>query len=415
MQFKISGHVTAKGQGVAGLVVKAYDNDLLYDDLLGAAETDQNGFFAIDYEGEEFQELFEKSPDIYLKILTPDKKKTLMTTEDSVRFNAGREETFNIAIPPEQVEAVQRGKTETLDKRRSAMGFYYDKAGNVFQIEEKEMLTKKGTVTVFNEAGEEFEIPADKADEFKLTPDERAKVVDELRAKAMDLGKTLGICPVIDPACWSYGPRCPTFGACRIFDRWCPSFSFGPGCLAFDPAFFETVAGTQMTPYAAAQPAQLAPQVQNLLQSILNSCPNIDPVNLGSVIGTLASRNVYRFRDIFQRIGGGCPMIDPPELKYLVGTLATLQELTRATSAKAEVRVEDKEKRKAFVMKALTDPEFRNLVRTNPQKAFEKENLTPEDWQSVGRLSALLPMIDDVISNISGAILCSGGGGCGLA
>ena len=296
------------------------------------------------------------------------------------------------------------------------MGFYYDRAGNVFQIDEKELPEKKGTKTVFSEAGEEFEIPADKADEFKLTPDEQAKVMNDLRARAASLGQYLKICPIIDPACWSVGPSCPIFGpGCRLFGGGCPTFFRPPGCLAFDPIPFDTIGGTQFTPYFGAQQTQVASQVQSLLQSILNSCPNIDPINLGSVIGTLAGQNVYRYQDLFQRFGRGCPMIDPIDIRALIGTIATLRELTRAPKAEEKVSSEEREKRKAFVMKALTDPEFRDLVRTNPQRAFEKENLTPEDWQSVGKLGSLLPMIDDVINNISGAILCSGGGGCGLA
>jgi hypothetical protein len=70
MNFRITGRVTEKesGSGVPKLVVRAYDRDLLYDDLLGAAVTDAEGRFEMLYTEEDFRELFEKRPDIYLAV-----------------------------------------------------------------------------------------------------------------------------------------------------------------------------------------------------------------------------------------------------------------------------------------------------------------------------------------------------------
>ncbi|WP_353480360.1 hypothetical protein [Haliscomenobacter sp.] len=72
MAFKIKGLIFEKESGlpVAGLRVRAYDKDLLYDDLLGNAITDQNGQFEIEYTERDFQELLEGNPELYLNILT---------------------------------------------------------------------------------------------------------------------------------------------------------------------------------------------------------------------------------------------------------------------------------------------------------------------------------------------------------
>lgn len=98
--FRIFGTVTNinTGKGISGITVKAIDKDLIFDDLLGAVQTNESGFFEIHYDQEDFQELFfDKKPDIYLKIKNQ-YGDVIHTTEDKVRYGAGQTEEFNVLI-----------------------------------------------------------------------------------------------------------------------------------------------------------------------------------------------------------------------------------------------------------------------------------------------------------------------------
>lgn len=99
--FFISGQVRVleTGRPIPDVVVKAFDKDLIFDDLLGAVHTGPDGRFSLTYDQEDFKELFEASPDIYLKVTTRDRSKILFSSKDSVRPNASHKEYFDITIP----------------------------------------------------------------------------------------------------------------------------------------------------------------------------------------------------------------------------------------------------------------------------------------------------------------------------
>jgi hypothetical protein len=99
MRYEISGRVleTESKQGVPGLIVSAFDKDLLYDDALGEVMTDVGGNFQITYEQGKFAALFEGAPDIYLTVRTPSGM-SLYTTDATVRFNAQPNEVFELEI-----------------------------------------------------------------------------------------------------------------------------------------------------------------------------------------------------------------------------------------------------------------------------------------------------------------------------
>lgn len=61
------------GVGLAGLRVLAMDADVLFDDLLGQAITDEEGRYEIGYDVRDFRDLIERAPDIYLIVVDGDR------------------------------------------------------------------------------------------------------------------------------------------------------------------------------------------------------------------------------------------------------------------------------------------------------------------------------------------------------
>lgn len=94
----VRGRVADKsGKGLSNLVVSLYDKDLFFDDRLGETNTDDSGEFSITYRTEDFRDLIERKPDIYVKVLDQ-KGKMLFTSKKKLRYEAGRVEIVNVEI-----------------------------------------------------------------------------------------------------------------------------------------------------------------------------------------------------------------------------------------------------------------------------------------------------------------------------
>lgn len=108
INFRIRVHVVAEetGMPLAGLFVKAYDKDLLFDDLLGGAFTNQEGMVDIICEQGDFKEFFDTRPDVYFKVYAPDMSRLLFESSESVRWDVGRESSFVIRIPLKKLHGV---------------------------------------------------------------------------------------------------------------------------------------------------------------------------------------------------------------------------------------------------------------------------------------------------------------------
>lgn len=86
-----------------GLFVKAYDKDLLFDDLLGGAITDLEGRAQIYCDEGDFREFFDRRPDVYFKVYTADRSRVLYQTRDAVRWDVRRDESFTIRVPLDEL------------------------------------------------------------------------------------------------------------------------------------------------------------------------------------------------------------------------------------------------------------------------------------------------------------------------
>jgi hypothetical protein len=199
------------------------------------------------------------------------------------------------------------------------MSYYFDKTGNIYKIDEEKTLLKKDTIEVFNEAGEEFGLPVKIANEFKLTPDERAKVVHEITIKILELLKVIGHggivgglgaqgkppCPLFDPAVESSieGRLAMSQQSHVLADLLRGIFGHGGGCPHVDPANLGSILGTR---------------------GFGGGCPNIDPAQIQNILGTAALQQLLG-NLLYGRIGGrGCPNVDPPTLENILGSVIQL-------------------------------------------------------------------------------------------
>ena len=104
-QYKVSGTVleAETGRALAGLVVRGWDKDLLFDDHLGNTVTDDTGHFELEFTDERFRQVFDENPDLYLRIYDSSGTRELHSTRASVRRNAGADEHYEIRIPEDRL------------------------------------------------------------------------------------------------------------------------------------------------------------------------------------------------------------------------------------------------------------------------------------------------------------------------
>ena len=115
--YRISGRVTdhKTKEGVAGLRVEAWDKDLIFNDLVGSAVTDEQGAFEMQFDEPYFRELFlDRRPDLFFKVFLGDK--LIKSTEDSILWNVNKpniEVVIEVDLPatePEPKPLIVRGQ-----------------------------------------------------------------------------------------------------------------------------------------------------------------------------------------------------------------------------------------------------------------------------------------------------------------
>jgi hypothetical protein len=89
----------ATGRALPDLVVRAFDRDLIFDDKHGFSNTDDHGRFNIRYGREDFRDVWETHPDLYLKIYDASGIHLLHETTDEIRWNASHNEHYRVCIP----------------------------------------------------------------------------------------------------------------------------------------------------------------------------------------------------------------------------------------------------------------------------------------------------------------------------
>lgn len=100
-QYKVAGSIreAESGAPLAGLLVRGFDKDLVFDDFLGETSTDAAGHFELDFTDEPFRSIFDENPDLYLRIYDASGTREIHSTRKQLRRSAGAEEHYELRIP----------------------------------------------------------------------------------------------------------------------------------------------------------------------------------------------------------------------------------------------------------------------------------------------------------------------------
>ena len=103
--MRISGTICEAygGRAIASLIVRAYSRDLLFDEPLGYATTDGDGFFEIHTDRGAGGETPESSSEVFLRVFDPTGEHEVYDTLAAPRRNSGTDQPFEIALPPENL------------------------------------------------------------------------------------------------------------------------------------------------------------------------------------------------------------------------------------------------------------------------------------------------------------------------
>lgn len=94
----VRGHVTdANGRPVPGVIVTIYDKDLFFDDRLGQIETDTDGSYLLGYRAEDFRDLIERKPDLYVEVRRRDGEVLYRSTRP-IRWDVGAVEIIDVKL-----------------------------------------------------------------------------------------------------------------------------------------------------------------------------------------------------------------------------------------------------------------------------------------------------------------------------
>jgi hypothetical protein len=70
---------------------------------------------------------------------------------------------------------------------------------------------------------------------------------------------------------------------------------------------------------------------------------------------------------------------------------------------------------KQLIIKALTEPKFRKMLATEPEKAIGMQRLSVENRTEIRFVLATAKAIESHIAGLADELLCANGGGCGIA
>lgn len=70
---------------------------------------------------------------------------------------------------------------------------------------------------------------------------------------------------------------------------------------------------------------------------------------------------------------------------------------------------------RGFILRVLTDPEFRDLLICNPCMALGINEITPLIVEEINKVLLIVDEIENQIYNLADELLCANGGPCGIS
>jgi hypothetical protein len=100
--FSVSGRITdaQTGEGIANLIVRAFDRDLRGEELLGEALTSPNGSYSITYAAEQFMTAEKNSADLIVRVFSRTDERL---AESEIVYNAPTQVIVNLTVALNQV------------------------------------------------------------------------------------------------------------------------------------------------------------------------------------------------------------------------------------------------------------------------------------------------------------------------
>lgn len=99
--WRITGTVEERetNRPLRGLIVRAFDRDVVFDDDLGLSVTNEAGHFEIRFDAHAFRDTVEQRSDLYLRVYDPTGSWVLYDSGKAVRWNAKPGEHFHVLVP----------------------------------------------------------------------------------------------------------------------------------------------------------------------------------------------------------------------------------------------------------------------------------------------------------------------------
>lgn len=98
-ELVVRGVITSEETNLplAGLTVSLFDENLIFDEELGTTLTSKDGSYRFNYKANDFTKLFDKQPDLYIKVLDTNNKE-LYNSHEKIRCATGKTEIIDIKI-----------------------------------------------------------------------------------------------------------------------------------------------------------------------------------------------------------------------------------------------------------------------------------------------------------------------------